>query len=361
MIGGVFLKPMNYLYPFLVASIATLVLCLLAVKFFPKIGLMDKPKKYGLKRKSIPYSVGVLFYIVFTVTTLIFLPVKEYPSIVGVLIGAGLIVLISFIDDFRPLPAMFRLVIQVIAGLIIVYSGVGIHSISNPFGEPFSLDKFITVIGEGGGFFAGFEIIWLSAIFTIVWIVVLVNSVNWLDGINGLASGVGLIAAFALFFLSSRPGFHEVDQTPVIIMSIALAGIFTVFFAFDFYPAKMLMGDSGSMFLGFILAVLSIFSGGKVATAFLILGFPLLDAFWVVIQRIFHGRAPWSGKDKLHLHDKLLSQGWSTRHILYLIYCLAAVFGFSALFLGPLGKFVAITIMLVIMLTMIWHTALRRE
>lgn len=360
MIGGVFLKSMNYLYPFLASSIATLVLCLLAVKFFPKIGLMDKPKKYGLKRKPIPYSVGILLYAVFTAVTLIFLPVKEYPSVIGVLIGAGLIVLISFIDDFRSLPAMFRLAVQVIAGLIIIYSGVGIHSISNPFGGPFSLDKFITVIG-GGGFFAGFEMIWLSALFTLVWIVVLVNTVNWLDGINGLASGVGLIAAFALFFLSSRPGFHEVDQEPVIIMSIALAGIFTVFFAFDFYPAKMLMGDSGSMFLGFMLAVLSIFSGGKVATAFLILGFPLLDAFWVVIQRIFHGRAPWFGKDKLHLHDKLLSQGWSTRHILYLIYFLAAVFGFSALFLGSLGKFVAITIMLVIMLTMIWHTALRKE
>ena len=238
---------MNYLYPFLVASLSTLVLCLIATKLFPVLGLMDKPEKYGLKRRPIPYSVGLLLYIVFTVTILVFLPIEEYPSVIGVIAGAGLIVLVSFIDDFKPLPPLLRLCVQVIAGLIVIYSGIGIHSISNPFGVPFSLDRFITLIEAPDSWLSpffpkgGFEIIWLADIFTLVWIIILVNSVNWLDGINGLASGVGLIAAFALFFLSSRPGFHMIDQEPVIIMSITLAGVFLVFFAFNFYPAAMLM------------------------------------------------------------------------------------------------------------------------
>lgn len=337
---------MNYLYPFLAASVSTLVLCLLGLKVFPKLKLMDKPKKYGLKRKPIPYSFGIVLYLIFLVVVLAFLPIHEYPSVIGVMVGAGLIVGMSFVDDFKPLPASLRLVIQFLAGAIIVYSNVGIHSISNPFGEPFSLDTYTTVIH-------GFEIVWFADIFTILWIMILINSVNWLDGVNGLASGVGVIASFALFFLSSRPGFHTIDQSPVIIMSIVLAGVALVFWCFDFYPARMLMGDSGSMFFGFMLAVLSIFSGGKVATAFLILGFPLLDFFWVILQRLIKGRSPFKGKDRLHLHDKLMSMGLSLRRILVLIYMLCAIFGFSALFLGSMGKFIAVTIMAIIMMVMV--------
>lgn len=337
---------MQYLLPFLAASISTLILCLVSLKLFPALKLMDKPKQYGLDRDPIPYSVGFVLYAIFVVTTLIFLPVEQYPSVMWLLIASGLIVLVSFVDDFRHLHPFLRLGVQIIAGLMIVYSGVGIHSISNPFGEPFSLDTYITMVH-------GFEIIWLADIFTLAWIIILINSVNWLDGINGLASGVGVIASFTLFFLSSRPG-HMLDQEPVIIMSIVLAGVFLVFWCFDFYPAKMLMGDSGSMFLGFMLAVLSIFSGGKVATAFLILGFPLLDAFWVIIQRVMKGQAPWKGKDRLHLHDKLQDKGIPMRGVLVLVYALASVFGFSALFLGSMGKFIALSIMALIMLVMVW-------
>ncbi|MBT6068825.1 undecaprenyl/decaprenyl-phosphate alpha-N-acetylglucosaminyl 1-phosphate transferase [Candidatus Peregrinibacteria bacterium] len=340
---------MQYLFPFLVASVASLIACLVVLRVFPEFKLMDKPKKYGLKRAPIPYSVGIVLYLIFLSTVLFFLPVSQYPSVVGVLIGAGLIVGVSFFDDYRPLPASLRLIVQGLAGVIIVYSGVGIHSISNPFGEPFSLDSYITMVN-------GFEIIWLADIFTILWIIILINSVNWLDGVNGLASGVGGIAALALFFLSSRSGFHMIDQEPVIIMSVILAGIFLVFWCFDFYPAKMLMGDSGSMFLGFMLAVLSIFSGGKIATAFLILGFPLLDFFWVILQRVIRGQSPFKGKDRLHLHDKLMDMGIPLRWILFLIYVLCAVFGFSALFLGSMGKFAAVTIMAVIMIVMVLVT-----
>jgi UDP-GlcNAc:undecaprenyl-phosphate GlcNAc-1-phosphate transferase len=118
----------------------------------------------------------------------------------------------------------------------------------------------------------------------------------------------------------------------------------------------MLMGDSGSMFLGFMLAVLSIFSGGKIATAFLILGFPLLDFFWVILQRVIRGQSPFKGKDRLHLHDKLMDMGIPLRWILFLIYVLCAVFGFSALFLGSMGKFAAVTIMAVIMIVMVLVT-----
>ncbi len=335
---------MEYLNAFLIAALATLIAMPLVLKFFPKLRLMDKPGKYGLTRVPIPYSVGIVTFLIFVGVVLMFVPTSTY--LVGFLFAATLIVLVSCIDDFYPLPPALRLGVQILAGVIMVMSDVGIHSISNPFGEPFSLDTYRTVIG-------GFEIVWLADMFTILWIVILINSVNWLDGVSGMASGVGLIAAVAIFILSTRPGFHVLDQYPVSIMSAVMVGILVVFVCFDFHPPKLLMGDSGSMFIGFTLAVLSIFSGGKVATAFLILGFPLLDFFWVILQRIAAGKSPFQGKDKLHLHDKLMQSGWGIRQVIFSVYFLSILFGFSALFLGTKGKFFAFLLLFVCMVMII--------
>ncbi|MEK7524282.1 MAG: MraY family glycosyltransferase, partial [Patescibacteria group bacterium] len=180
------------------------------------------------------------------------------------------------------------------------------------------------------------------------WLVIMMNVMNWLDGIPGLASGISTIAQFSLFVLSLQQ-FHLVDQSALITLSSVLAASTLAFLIFDFHPPKILMGDTGSMFLGFMLGVLSILSGGKLATALLIMGFPVFDAIWVTIRRVLRGTSPLKG-DHSHFHHRLLKVGLSERKALIFNYLLCAAFAAIALTIHtPLGKFAALIGLLVTM------------
>ncbi len=326
-----------YLYPAIVSFSTTVIFTLIALKVFPKLGLIDRPKKYGLKRNPIPYYGGIVIYAAFLISILAFLPLST--ATIGLLIGSSLIAIISFLDDLYDLSPWLRLGVQFLSATIIVLAGIGISSITNPLGAPLILDGFVFPIDFG---FYQTEIALLSAGFTIVWILAITNTMNFLDGLNGLPSGVTAIAAFTLFLLSVRPDIHHIDQSTFATLSIIVAMVCLGFWIFDFYPAKILMGDTGSMFLGFVLAVLAIFSGGKIATAFLVLGLPLLDMVWVIIRRtVFEKRSPMIG-DLKHFHHRLLDIGLSDRKALFLIYSVCAIFGFLAVFLESKSKLFAI-------------------
>jgi len=332
-----------YFLPALFAFFLTLALTLGALKVFPKWGLMDKPKDYGLKRRPIPYYGGLVILISFLVSVLIF--VELSPALIGLLVGAVLIAGVSFLDDKFGLSPFIRLGVQVFAALILVGVGIGITSISNPLGDPIVLDQFkITMDGV-------YQLSVLGALFTVIWVVSIVNTMNFIDGLNGLASGVSVIAALALFLLSIRPGIHfdVAAQVPVAMLSIILFACAFAFWIFEFHPAKILMGDTGSMFLGFVLATLAIFSGGKIATAFLVMGFPILDAFWVILRRIAQGKSPFKG-DLRHLHHRLLKGGMTPRQTLLFIYGLCILFGGIAVFLESMQKLYAIIVMGIFML-----------
>ncbi len=334
---------MQYILPGLSACILTLLSILIALKVFPKIGLVDKPKKYGLKRKPIPYPGGIILYFVFAALALIFF--EPTTKLIGLLLGGGLLVGVSFIDDRIELPAWLRLFVQIIVGVIMVAVGVGIETITNPFGGYLWLNTVILTINWGD---TVFNLMLLSAIFTVIWIVLIVNTMNWLDGIPGLVSGITVLSSLTLFFLSIS---EIVNQPEVAMLAIIVSGIAFVFWIFDFYPPKIILGDSGSMFFGFLLAVIAIFSGGKIATAFLILGFAIIDVLYVVVSRLIKKQAPWKGgewdkyRKAVHLHHRMLKFGLSERQVLVAIYILSAIFGVSALFLGTKGKFWAIIIL----------------
>lgn len=335
----------NYLIPAAFSFVLTIILVLLALKFFPKWKLMDRPNKYGLKRKPIPYYGGLIFVIVFVLATLIF--VKIDIRVLGVLIGALMIAGVSFVDDLKGLNPWIRLFVQILGAITVVLSGVGIASISNPLGDPIVLDqiKFELRFGD-----FVLPIILLADMFAVIWIVLIINTMNFLDGLNGLVSGVSFIAVATLFVLSV--GEHNlVDQTTIATLTVIVASMTLAFWIFDFHPAKILMGDTGSMFLGFLIAVFAIFAGGKIATAFLVLGFPILDAFWVITRRIVQGQSPMKG-DLKHLHHRLLEIGLSERKALILIYILCAFFGGSAVFLGTTQKLYLIIVMGVLMVIM---------
>jgi len=330
---------LTHLWPPLLAALLTYIGLRAALALFPKWGLLDRPHEYGLTRQPIPYSGGLILFLAVIITTLTFVDVSR--TVFALLIAATLIVGVSFWDDRRRLSPWLRLGVQILAALILVASGVQIQQISNPFGAPFFLDTIQIQI-------AGQTIWLLSALGITAWIVIMMNVMNWLDGIPGLTSGISTIAHAALYLLAIQQ-FHVVDQSAVITMASVLAAASAIFLIFDFHPPKILMGDTGSMFLGFMLAALSIVAGGKFATALLIMGFAVVDAIWVVLTRIFRGQSPIRG-DLTHFHHRLLDAGLTERKALFLNYTICILFAAIALLRDTAReKFFALLAVLLIM------------
>lgn len=353
--------------PFLIfLAIESLLLTLLGSwsikKIFPKLGLLDRPHKYGLKRKPLPYPGGIIFTVIFIFNILVFMPLTG--KYIGFIIAILILASISFFDDRIGISPSIRLFAQIIIAVIIAFSGIGITVISNPLGgSPLILDQFQTTI-RLFGYTQTFSL--LSCLFTILWIVLFVNTLNWLDGIPGMVSGVSGIGFFVIFllslFLSLRANVGQdeiINAQQIAQLAVVGVGMTLAFLFFDFSPPKMIMGDSGSMVLGFIIAVLAIYSGSKIATTFLVLGFPVLDAIIVIIRRIYRKKSPLKG-DLGHFHHRLLRVGFSERKTLLTMYFICFVFGILALFIGTQGKFFAI-IFMVVLTILIEYLVMRKE
>ncbi len=311
----------------------------LAIRIFPKLGLMDRPRRYGLKRKPIPYYGGIAIFLAFLISVLLFVPLNSH--VIGLLIGSGLIFVTGFFDDLLNLSPILRLVIQFVAAAVLVIFGVGILSFNLPFFGTIALDYPVV---------SGFAL--LSAVFTIIWVMTIVNVMNFLDGVSGLNSGVTFIAGLTLFLLSIHPQIHEdpTSQIPVATIALIVSMVALGFLVFDFPKPKILMGDSGSTLFGFLLATLAIFSGGKVATAFLVLGIPILDMVWVVLRRTLSGRKFWQG-DLKHLHHRLLELNFSPQTVVLMYLAVSMVFGTAAVSLvSSQQKLFMLTSLVVLML-----------
>lgn len=336
----------------ILASLSAFSLSLLIAFFikkqFPKWGFMDHPEKYGHKRSSVPLPGGVGMPLVFCLISLIFLPFEKH--IFGFVLAVLILTAVSFWDDRKNISPFIRLGVQVFAGLILVIFGVGIEVISNPFGGYLQLNAWEIDVIKWKGDFYQFSVI--ADLFTIAWVVIMANTLNWLDGVPGLSAGTAAAGGITLGFLSLT---SMVNQPEIALLSFVFAGAIFAFLPFNIPPIKMLLGDAGAMPLGFILAVLAIFSGGKVATAFLVLALPILDAVWVALYRLSKGVKPWQGRDKAHLHDKLLMLHWSERQIFILFFLVSVFLGVSSLFLHTLSKGILIlTIAVVFIVFRFW-------
>jgi UDP-N-acetylmuramyl pentapeptide phosphotransferase/UDP-N-acetylglucosamine-1-phosphate transferase len=194
-------------------------------------------------------------------------------------------------------------------------SGVIIYNVTNPFGTAFSNSML------------GFPLYFAGAL-TLFWIVGAMNTINFIDGLDGLAAGITAIAAIVLFIHSFR-----LTQYTISLLPLALTGAALGFLPHNFFPAKITMGTSGAVFLGYGLACLSIVGGTKAATVLLVLGVPILDAAWIIFRRILRGQSPFRG-DQAHLHHRLAQMGLSQSQIVLLLYSLCAMFGVLALVLS---------------------------
>lgn len=339
---------MMELVTFLTIPAASFVLCalllLIALLVFPRIGLLDFPNRYGLSRSPIPYPTGM----VVIVTFVIFFSVLETPSSENIALITGIMLLgvVCFIDDRISLSPSLRIAVQILTALVLVMGGIRISAVTNPVPGVWSDAGSLTLD-------AGLAFV-LSIIFTVLWLLFTINSLNWFDGIAGQVSTISTIAFLTIGFLSMS---NRVNQQSLALLSFILAGISFAMFCFDFPPPKALMGDTGAMFFGLMVGVLTIHSGGKVATAFLVLGVPLIDLLFVIVRRLRLGQSPWMGNaTDQHLHHRLLRNGWSPRQVIFLTAGIGTVFGGTALFLGTWEKAAAGALLFIVMIGLSWYS-----
>jgi UDP-GlcNAc:undecaprenyl-phosphate GlcNAc-1-phosphate transferase len=242
------------------------------------------------------------------------------PDTAALLLGGALAMLVGLLDDRYDLRARWQFGGQLLVAIVPVGLGITVGAIANPFGP-----GVIRLEGVWG------------ALFVVVWIVGMTNSINFIDGLDGLSSGISLIAAVTLGVISVTGPAKE----PVVaIVCVILAGALLGFLRWNFHPASIFIGTSGVMFLGYTLALLSILGSAKVAVALLVLGIPIIDTFYIIVRRISRGRSPFSA-DRGHIHHRLLDLGLSHRQTVLLIYAMCAALGALSLFLSGTGQLLA--------------------
>lgn len=337
----------DYFTYLLISFIGTLVLTPIAIFVCYRYNLLGR--ELGgrhIHTKRIPRLGGLVIFVIFW---LVMMGISAWSghvvfdkNLIGVLAASCLLLFIGVLDDIKEISWKWQLLGQITSIGIVIASGIGIPHLTNPFGGliPLSQTHF-TIITLNN---IAYNLTLPADIFVFIWIILIINTINWLDGLDGLASGVSVIGSFTLFFLSITP---IVNQPQTAILAIVLAGAALGFLIYNFSPAKIFLG-SGSVFLGFMLAVLSIISGGKIATALLVLGFPVLDALWVILQR-WRAKTSIFRADKRHFHHKLLELGLSQHTIVLLIYFITALFGVIAVVGQSKSKIIALVILVFLM------------
>lgn len=278
------------------------------------IGAVDVPKdKRRMHSVAMPLLGGLAIFTAFAITTIAFCDWQlDAKPLCGVLLGALFIVVTGVLDDRFNLNPFIKLAMQIVAAGIAVAFGITIDHIAI-FGKMIPLGM-------------------LSIPVTILWIVAMTNAVNLIDGLDGLSCGVSAISAFSVLFAS-----FFLEDTPffVVILTAALAGSCIGFLPYNFNPAKIFMGDTGAMFLGFALSVISVLGVFKTTAVisywipFIAFAVPLFDTTFAFVRRILHGKSPFSA-DRGHLHHRLIDMGFNQRQSVTILYAISAIFGIAS-------------------------------
>ena len=309
-----------------VALIATPVVKNLAFK----VGAVDVPKdNRRMHDHPIPRMGGLAIFFGFILSVLLY--VQMTPQFRGMLLGGVIIVVLGIFDDIYALGAKFKLVIQIVAALVAVLSGNVIEIISNP-----------NVLSPNPWWDLG----WLSYPATVLWIVAITNAVNLIDGLDGLACGVSTISSMTMLVIALT-----VAEPDVALLMAALAGGCIGFLPYNLNPAKIFMGDTGSTFLGFILATVSIeglfksYAIISFAVPFLMLGLPIFDTCFAILRRVSHGQSPMA-PDRGHIHHRLIDMGFNQKQAVAVLYVISAILGLSAVVLTTTNVVRAMVVLL---------------
>jgi UDP-GlcNAc:undecaprenyl-phosphate/decaprenyl-phosphate GlcNAc-1-phosphate transferase len=328
---------MSYLLGFGLAFALSAALTPVVRRYALAHGIMDNPvSPRKIHKQPVAYLGGLAIFAGFAAVVMVLIPMSR--QLAALLAGCMVLVVVGVIDDSRGLSPWVKLGWQFVAAGIALTGGIGVSAITNPFGGVLDLSWGRTAFDIFG---LQFHITPLANALSLLWMVGLANTVNFLDGLDGLACGVSAIAALIMFAVAVGP---RVDQPAVALLSVILAGAALGFLPYNFFPAKIFMGDSGAYFLGLTLAMLSIYSGAKLATAALVLGFPILDAVWATVRRLAHRRSPFKA-DRHHFHHLLIDAGMTQRQAVLTLYAVAVGFGLVALMAGSFAKLLALLVL----------------
>jgi len=361
---------MNYLLSFFSAFLLSGLFTGLLWHFGKKRGILAIPRERDVHKDPIPRLGGLgifggfllvsLFVFLVTNTSLRFTHSLIFgldSHLWGIWLGGVVIVLVMLVDDLVGLSTWKKLIAQIVVTILVIACGIGIESLSNPFGGTINLNSVYVTLFNSGGIHYSFSL-W-SDLLTLVWLVGMMNVMNFVDGVDGLAGGQAAIAAFTIFLLSIS---IAVNQPATAMVAIILCGAALGFLVWNFPPAKIFMGDSGSMFLGFILGVLALISGGKLATILLVLGFPIVDGLIVVASRLARRKNPFTTPDKTHMHHRFLNAGFTPRQAVLSLYLISGLFGWIALSSSSKGKAVGfVALVFLVLLVMAWLKLIERK
>lgn len=313
--------------------IASILITPIVKKLAVKIGATDQPNYRKVHKDVMPRLGGLAIYLSFAAGTLFFFPESKYTW--PVLLGATIIIVTGVLDDLKELSAKVKLGGQLLAAAVVVIGGVQVEFINLPFGGQLDFG-------------------YMSIPITILWIVGITNAINLIDGLDGLAAGVSAIALLTISGMAITMG-----NVFVVFAGLMMLGSTVGFLVYNFYPAKIFMGDTGALFLGFMISVLSLL-GFKNVTLFsliipvIILGVPISDTLFAIVRRVVH-RKPLSAPDKSHLHHCLLNLGYSHPESVLMIYAVSALFSLAAIIFSQATMYGALIViaMLVLMIEMI--------
>ena len=309
-----------YILAFCIAALASFILTPYVKILAFRIGALDKPDGRKVHTGIMPRLGGLGIYAAFIISVLCSMHITR--DIFALMLGGTVIVLVGIADDVYQLPAKVKLLGQIAAAAVLVLFDIQIEWLNNPWGGYLYLE-------------------YLSVPLTIFWIVSFTNVVNLMDGLDGLAAGVSAIASITVILVAVQQGFY-----PVAVITAALAGGIIGFIRYNFNPASIFMGDTGSMFIGYMLAAISVFGAVKsAATIALIvpavaLGLPIMDTAFAILRRYNNGR-PIFQPDKGHFHHRLLAMGMSQKQAVLLMYIISAVLGIAAILLTEVGGYLA--------------------
>lgn len=316
----------SYFITFILAIVFSVFLTPVAITLAKRWGVLDYPGERRIHKAPLPRMGGAAIYVSFWLAVFLSVPMEK--KLIGLFLGSAILFVVGFYDDVKGLRPLYKLFGQIIAASVLVLFGFTVAHVTLPIIGRIELGIFGTV-------------------FMVIWVVGLVNAVNLCDGMDGLASGICFIAALMLSWSANHIG-----ATTQSFLMLALAGVTLGFLLFNFNPSKIILGDSGSMFLGYMIGAVSISGMLKTATVLslvfplLVLGIPLIDMLFAVIRRKWKGY-PIVRADRGHLHHRLLDTGLNQRQAVIVLYGVSLCFGLAAI-LATYGHWLTAAVLVII-------------
>lgn len=347
---------LSFLSSFLIASLITPLIIFL----YKKNNWLDDPNLNQHAKKThlqaVPRGGGLVIFLATFLSAAFILDFDKY--LLAIFLGASILTIVGVIDDILDLSPYFRLLTGLLASLIVVGAGIGIAYVSNPFGSGVihlsQPQLSISLFGEQRS-------VWLlSSFFAIFFILWNMNIINWAKGMDGQLPGFVAVSCLFIAILANR--FADAPtQFNVANLALIVAGAFTGFLLWNFYPQKIMPGYGAGSLAGYFLSVLAILSGAKVATTLMVLAIPTADGLFTIVRRILAGKSPFWG-DRGHLHHKLMDYyGWGKRRIAIFYILSSASLGILSLYLSTIGKILAILLTTFIVFAFLIYSKLRQK